>query len=182
MHARRSWAAPAPDWAGLKRRAAAHAMIAIRLPVEQLLSAALRRAARQRGLVDRLGEYRSAAFRIAPNDLPVAFSLEPDGGRGRVRVVRHTDPGRYVATISGPLLELLGLFDGSQDADAAFFGRMLRVDGDTEAVVALHNALEAADLSMADLIGVPFGRGIFNAALTELRRVALRRAPATTTA
>ena len=180
MRVRRSRAAPKPDWAGLKNRAAAHAMIALRLPVEQLLSAALRRAARQRGLVDRLGPFRSATFRIAPTDLPVAFSLEPDAGRGRVRVVRHTDPGRYVATISGPLLELLGLFDGSLDADAAFFGRTLRVDGDTEAVVALHNALEAADLSMADLLRVPFGRNLFNTALADLRRAALRRAPATT--
>lgn len=179
MRVRRSWAAPEPDWTGLKRRAAAHAMIALRLPVEQLLSAALRRAARQRGLVDRLGAHRSAAFRIAPTDLPVAFSLEPDAGRGHVRVVRPTDPGRYVATISGPLLELLGLFDGSLDADAAFFGRTLRIDGDTEAVVALHNALEAADLSMADLIGVPFGRVLVNAAVADLRRAALRRAPAT---
>lgn len=179
MRVGRSRAAPKPDWAGLKNRAAAHAMIALRLPVEQLLSAAMRRAARQRGLVDRLGPFRSAAFRIAPTDLPVAFSLEPDAGRGRVRVVRRTDPGCYVATISGSLLELLGLFDGSLDADAAFFGRTLRVDGDTEAVVALHNALEAADLSMADLIGVPFGRGLFNAALSDLRRAALSRAPAT---
>lgn len=179
MWARRSWAAPGPDWAGLKRRAAAHAMIAFRLPVEQLLRLALRRAARRRGLIDRLGKYRSAAFRIAPTDLPVAFSLEPDAGRGRVRVVRHTDPGRYAATVSGPLLELLGLFDGSLDADAAFFGRTLRIDGDTEAVVALHNALEAADLSMADLAGVPFGRNLFNAAVADLRRAALSRAPTT---
>lgn len=180
MRVRRSRAAPAPDWAGLKRLAAANAMFALRLPVEQVLSAALRRAARQRGLVDRLGAYRSAAFRIAPNELPVAFSLEPDGGRGRVRVVRHTDSGRYVATISGRLLELLGLFDGSLDADAAFFGRTLRIDGDTEAVVSLHNALEAADLSMADLIGIAFGRNLFNTALADLRRAALRRTPATT--
>ncbi|HEX6858651.1 MAG TPA: SCP2 sterol-binding domain-containing protein [Caulobacteraceae bacterium] len=180
MWARRSWAAPEPDWGGLRRRAAAHAVIAFRLPVEHLLSLALRRAARQRGLVDRLGAYRSAAFRIAPTDLPVAFSLEPDAGRGRVRVVRHTDPGRYVATVSGPLLELLELFDGSLDADAAFFGRTLRVEGDTEAVVALHNALEAADLNMADLVGLPFGRDLFNAAVADLRRAALRRATTTT--
>ena len=178
MRVRRSRAGPAPDRAGLKRLAAAQAMFVLRLPVEQVLSAALRRAARQRGLVDRLGEFRSAAFRIAPTDLPVAFSLEPDGGRGRVRVVRHTDPGPYVARVSGPLLELLGLFDGSLDADAAFFARTLRMEGDTRAVVTLHNALEAADLTLADLLGVPFGRGIFNTALADLRRAALRRASA----
>ncbi len=51
--------------------------------------------------------------------------------------------------------DLLALFDGSLDADSAFFGRTVQVDGDTGAVVALHNALEAANLSMTDLLGLP---------------------------
>jgi predicted lipid carrier protein YhbT len=61
---------------------------------------------------------------------------------------------------------LLALFDGRCDADSAFFSRRIRVDGDTRAVVALHNTLEAAELTLADLLGVgpPF-RDRLNAGL-----------------
>jgi predicted lipid carrier protein YhbT len=59
------------------------------------------------------------------------------------------------ARISGPLLTLLALFDGRGDADGAFFQRRIDVDGDTAAILALHNALEASELTMADILGLP---------------------------
>ena len=61
------------------------------------------------------------------------------------------------ARISGPLLTLLALFDGRGDADGAFFQRRIDVDGDTAAILALHNALEASELTMADILGLPRG-------------------------
>ena len=52
-------------------------------------------------------------------------------------------------------LTLLALFDGRGDADGAFFQRHIDVDGDTAAILALHNALEASELTMADILGLP---------------------------
>lgn len=144
-------------------------MMTFRGPVELALTTGLRRAARLKpGDFDRLGEHRSSAFLIAPDDLPVAFRIEPSVRQ--VRVVRRTRTGACAVRIHGPLIDLLGLFEGTLDADAAFFSRTLRVEGDTRAVVALHNALEAADLTLADMIGVPFGGALAGAAL----RAALR--------
>ncbi|WP_298744627.1 SCP2 sterol-binding domain-containing protein [uncultured Brevundimonas sp.] len=135
--------------------AAAHALMALRSPVELLLTLALRRLARRRPEVfERLGEAGDVTFIVAPTDFPVAFRLRPGGGSGVVQVIRAADGTPHAARISGPLLTLLALFDGRCDADSAFFSRRIRIDGDTRAVVALHNTLEAAELTVADLLGV----------------------------
>ena len=125
-------------------------------PLELALEAALRRVAREHpDVFDRLGAYQEAAFLIAPTGSPIAFRLQPNAVRGRVTVVRAQKGGPVLATIRGPLVELVALFAGLYDADAAFFARRIEVEGDTGAVVALHNALEAADLGLGDLIGGP---------------------------
>ena len=128
-----------------------------RRPVELLLTASLRSIARrQPDAFDRLGPVRHATIRISPVDLPVAIEMRPDGETGSIRVVRPTDDvGDASARISGPLLTLLALFDGRGDADGAFFQRCIDVDGDTAAILALHNALEASELTMADILGLP---------------------------
>ena len=106
-------------------------------------------------MFERLGEYRNATFLIVPAGAPIAFRLEPSAVRGRVSAVLQDDSQPVTATIRGPLLELVALFAGVGDADATFFARRIEVEGDTGAIVALHNALEAADLGVADLIGAP---------------------------
>ena len=128
-----------------------------RRPVEVLLTASLRGVARrQPEAFDRLGPVRHAAIRIVPDDLPVAFEMRPDGVAGSIRVVRpDADPAMTSARISGPLLTLLALFDGRGDADGAFFQRRIDVHGDTAAILALHNALEASELTMTDILGLP---------------------------
>jgi O2-independent ubiquinone biosynthesis accessory factor UbiT len=49
------------------------------------------------------------------------------------------------------------MIDGSQDGDALFFTRDLRVSGDTEAVVALRNALDDFEGSALDSVVGSFG-------------------------
>ncbi|WP_332638908.1 ubiquinone anaerobic biosynthesis accessory factor UbiT [Brevundimonas sp.] len=147
--------------------AATGVLMALRDPVERLLTLALRRVARRRpDVFERLGEAGDVIFIVAPTDFPVAFRLRPGRGSGDVRVVRDDGTAPHAARISGPLVTLLALFDGRCDADSAFFSRCIRVDGDTRAVVALHNTLEAAELTLADLLGVgpPF-RDRLNAGL-----------------
>lgn len=179
MRVRRPRPRPSPS-GHLRRSAAEHTLVAFSPPVNLVLGAALRRVARRKPEVfERLGRFRSAAFVLAPVELPVAFRLEPDPAHGRVRVVRPSDPAPAAARISGPLAELLGLFDGSLDADAAFFSRTIDVEGDTEAVVALHNTLEAAELTLADLLGLPaLAQGPLDFGLAVVRRAAQRPARA----
>lgn len=152
------------------------AMIALRGPVEALLTLSLRGLARRcPGAFGRLGDYQASTYLLSPAGMPVAFVLAPHPRHGAVRVVRRGAPGAHVARVSAPLADLLALFDGSLDADAAFFSRSIQVEGDVGAVMALHNALESADLRLVDLLPLPAGHDAANAILTRLVRVARRR-------
>jgi predicted lipid carrier protein YhbT len=115
----------------------------------------LRRVARRRSdLFVRLGRHQEALYLLAPTDLPIAFLLSPRGGAdGSVRVVAADAEADAVAR--GSILALLGVFDGSMDADSTMFSRGLVIEGDTAALVALHNALEAGAMTLADLAGLP---------------------------
>jgi predicted lipid carrier protein YhbT len=171
MRRRRFRRDPAPAADGLL----ADAMIAARGPVEVLLTSALRRFARRRPeAFARLGACRTTTIRLAPRDVPVAFDLTPDGARGRVRVVRRDAHGPCAAVVSARLVDLLAVFDGGLDADAAFFARSLQVDGDVAAVMALRNVLESAEIGLADLAPLPFGHAAANRLLRHLLSVARR--------
>ena len=128
--------------------------LALRPPVELLLNHAIKRAwRRSANAFGRLGPYQGCPYLIDPVDLPVAFALTLNKDGGTVKLVRRTRrPVGYVAEIAGDFVDLLALFDGSADADATFFAGELTVTGETGAVLALNNALEAADLRLADLL------------------------------
>ena len=145
--------------------AAEAALMALRAIPEAVLGTAIRRLRQRRpDVFERLGTAASATVILAPTDLPVLFRLTPDAERP-VRVARRDDDRPSAARISGPLVLLLGVLDGGLDADAAFFSREIRVSGDTETVVSLHNTLEAAALSPSDLLGAPaWLRGVADAA------------------
>ncbi|OHB35386.1 MAG: hypothetical protein A2882_12765 [Phenylobacterium sp. RIFCSPHIGHO2_01_FULL_70_10] len=162
----------------LTDQALAEIAIAMRRPVEVLLDRAIRRTWRRSpAAFGRLGRYQGCRYLIAPTDLPVAFELRLESGGGQVRVVRRGPAPGCVAAVAGALADLLALFEGSADADAIFFSGALDVTGDTAAVMALHNALEAADLRLADLL-VPAalapGLEPFLRRLLDWRRATLR--------
>jgi len=116
----------------------------------------------------RLGGYGQSLFVIEFTDAPLAFSLRPSGPSGQVRMLSKATAKTLDADvrIAGRMVELLRVFDGTLDADATFFSRRIRVEGDTSALMALHNALEAADLTLADLLGAPpSARGLVNRGL-----------------
>ena len=131
----------------------AEALMAVRWPLEQLLTLGLRRVAwRLPDIFQRLGVFQKAVFVLLPDAWPVAFELSPRARQGTVRIARATHRPPGATCIRGPLPALIGLFDCSVDADSAFFSRDIIVEGDIQAVMALHNALEAADLTLADLL------------------------------
>src|SRR5690554_4840502 len=125
------------------------------MPLGMLLTLSLRALARrQPGLFERLGEHRTARYLIDPTDLPFAFSVVPDGQLSVVRVAARSRAAPCDVVIRGPILMLLGIFDGTLDGDALFFHRIISVSGRTEAVVALRNAIEDAELRPSDLLGL----------------------------
>ncbi|WP_011578746.1 MULTISPECIES: ubiquinone anaerobic biosynthesis accessory factor UbiT [Chelativorans] len=125
------------------------------LPLGPMLTLSLRSLARQRpGLFERLGEHRSVRYFVDPVDLAFAFTIIPDGMRSVVRVVRKEQTATSSVVVRGPLLMLLGLLDGTLDGDALFFNRVISVSGSTEAVLALRNTIEDAELLPADLLGL----------------------------
>jgi len=130
------------------------------LPLEPLqwsLGRVLRTvAARHPELFERLGSHALKRFGVAPTDLPFAFVIEPRPCTPRIAVVRALPRGLAVRIV-GPLFALLGLVDGSYDGDALFFSRDLVIEGDFEAVLALRNALEDAEVDLVAEAAAQFG-------------------------
>ncbi len=125
------------------------------LPLGPALTLSLRALARRRPAVfERLGEFRRERYFIDPVDLGFAFTVVPDGERAQVSVARKGEAATCAIVIRGPLLALLALLDGSRDGDALFFNRIIAIGGRTEAVVALRNAIEDAELTPADFAGL----------------------------
>ncbi|MBT5373114.1 MAG: lipid carrier protein [Rhodospirillaceae bacterium] len=102
---------------------------------------------RHPGLFERLSCLKKPVFLIDPVDLPLFFVLDADPSHPRLTATRDSD-GRAVAVIRGPLLALIDLLEGRVDGDALFFSRVLSIEGDTEAVVALRNAVDDADIDL----------------------------------
>lgn len=108
-------------------------------------------------LFARLGSHTSKRFLIDPTDLPFVLVLIPDAAKPHLKPYRRHEYPRHDASIAGTFFDLLDMIAGTLDGDALFFARGLRVSGDTEAVVALRNALDDVDGDVADTILSAFG-------------------------
>ncbi|SDX55158.1 Predicted lipid carrier protein YhbT, contains SCP2 domain [Ruegeria halocynthiae] len=117
-------------------------------PLSLSLTAFSRRIARNHpALFQRLGAYGRTEFVLDPVDLPIVVCLNPNDGRPRIKLTRRKAQG--AARISGPLAALIGLVHGAFDGDALFFSRDLVIEGDTGAALALRNAIDDAELDLA---------------------------------
>ncbi|CCQ75247.1 SCP2 domain-containing protein [Magnetospira sp. QH-2] len=119
-------------------------------PLLDLSMTLLRR--RHPDLFERLSGIETPTVMIDPLDLPLRFILHADAAHPTLRAIADTDetPEDVTATIRGPLLSLIDLLEGRIDGDALFFTRELRFDGDTEAVVALRNAVDGAEVDLVE--------------------------------
>ncbi len=130
------------------------------LPLGFFLTRAVRDLARRRpALFERLGEHRRSSFFIDPSDLGFAFLIVPDGAAAEVKTVSKHPSASSDVMVRGPLLSLLGLLDGTFDGDALFFNRGLSISGKTDALLALRNAIEDAELKPSDFLGLGGGVG-----------------------
>jgi O2-independent ubiquinone biosynthesis accessory factor UbiT len=108
-------------------------------------------------LFARLGPHVNKRFLVDPIDLPFVLVLVPNSARPHLTAYRRSEKPPHDACIAGTFLDLLDMIDGSQDGDALFFSRDLRVSGDTEAVVALRNALDDFEGNVVDSFAGAFG-------------------------
>ncbi len=127
-------------------------------PLQAALNVAISRIRRHYpDVFERLSSLDAALFLIDPVDLPVAFVLAPDPDRPRLTAIRDGAAVEATATIRGPLMALIELLEGGSDGDALFFARELVVEGDTEAVVALRNAVDDAEIDLLAWFAVACG-------------------------
>ncbi len=129
----------------------------LRLPALPLdfLGAAL--LARHPGLTERLRALGDVTLAVDPTDLPGTLVIELVEGGLAMRLVPVLEEGTVDAVVRGPVALLVDLVEGRVDGDALFFGRALKIDGHTEVVVALRNALEDAEIDLARDLGGAFG-------------------------
>lgn len=114
---------------------------------------------RHRGVFERLADLANPTFLIDPVDLPVSLLLDAGLPAPRLTVLRDGDaaPSPPAAAIRGSLPALIELLEGRTDGDALFFSRVLTVEGDMAAVVALRNAVDGADIDLVDDLLWPLG-------------------------
>jgi O2-independent ubiquinone biosynthesis accessory factor UbiT len=120
------------------------------------------------GMLDRLPATSGGKVIISIIDMQLDLTLNLDADPVQLRMSDDVDRQSAVAGISGPVQVLIDLLEGRVDGDALFFSRDLRFEGDTEIVVALRNALDGIDISIADLLPVP---SLFPAARPRLAKL-----------
>ncbi len=122
-------------------------------PLLHAMMAAIRR--RHADLFQRLSGLNAPAVLVDPVDLPLVFVLRLDPQAPALKVLRDPGEERVTAAVRGPMTTLIGLLEGRIDGDALFFSRDLVIEGDTEAIVALRNALDGAEIDViADMASV----------------------------
>lgn len=105
----------------------------------------------------RLGVHAKKCFLIDPVDAPFVLLLRPNPHKPEL-LVRRTHTKAWDARISGRFIHLLKLVEARMDGDALFFSRELVIEGDTEAVVCLRNALDDLDSTIIDEAAKQFGK------------------------
>jgi predicted lipid carrier protein YhbT len=140
------------------------------LPVVRRLArtAYARLLAAHPNLFDRLGEHAAKSFVFAPTELPFVFVVRPQAG---LDVLRKGALPRADVMLSGPFLTMLMLLEGSADGDALFFARKIEISGDTEAILALRNALDDNAINLPRDLSPLAGplAGIVRAAMEQFR-------------
>lgn len=131
-------------------------------PLDRLLGYIVRRIQNNHpAIIERLRPLAGSRFLICPTDLPhdIILTIGEDHLDCRIRTESHTPPETTEAdvTISGSFLSLIDMIDGKQDGDGLFFARNLAVEGDTEALLTLRNAIDSDDINLRaeilDLLG-----------------------------
>lgn len=112
---------------------------------------------RHRDVFERLSCLENVIFAIDPTDLPFVFILNPCLDAPRLKAVYSLDDVDVTASIHGSFTVLAKLLEGSVDGDALVFSRDLVIEGDTEAVLALRNAVDGGNIHIKQDLASAFG-------------------------
>ncbi|WP_417811447.1 ubiquinone anaerobic biosynthesis accessory factor UbiT [Thalassospira alkalitolerans] len=123
---------------------------------------------RHKSIFERVTEHETFSLLISPTDLDMDLFLVLDPHKPELRPAQKGEENAVAARIIGPLPALLGLLEGKSDGDALFFSRALRIEGRTDLVVALRNALDGEDIDLRSAVSESFG------VLGPAARIALR--------
>ncbi len=105
-------------------------------------------------ILKRLSPLAGKHFLICPLDLPHDMRLTI-GDSYVDFAIEDEFMGPADVTISGPFISLMDMMDGKVDGDALFFSRSLSVEGDTEALLILRNAMDSDDIDLrAEILGL----------------------------
>ncbi len=121
---------------------------------------------RHAAILDRLQPIAGKNFSIKITDLGVILLLSVRPNEVTVQILQQARP--CDVGIEGTLPVLVALLEGDLDGDALFFSRDLQVDGNTEALLTLRNALDSEDFSLKrELLNIsgpiiPAARRIFD--------------------
>ena len=97
-------------------------------------------------IFDRLGAYAACRYLIDVRDTPFVLLLLPD--TQEIHIYRRSNKICADAIIRGDFMTLAKLAQGGGDGDALFFSRDITIEGNTEAVLALRNALDDSNLDI----------------------------------
>lgn len=115
--------------------------------LEQVLARLLvRMMAQHPELADRLGPHARSRFLLEPTDLSLCFLVCP-AGQPPIAMAPRSAP--FDVRIRAPLAAFLAMLHGELDGDALFFSRDIAVEGDTEALLAFRNAIDASAIDLA---------------------------------
>ncbi|MDP2697389.1 SCP2 domain-containing protein [Thalassospira sp.] len=103
---------------------------------------------RHPAVFDRLSGETNPSVLISPTDMQLDLYLNLDAARPVLRRAHPADVTQAAARILGPMPALLELLEGKSDGDALFFSRTLKIEGRTDLVVALRNALDGEDIDL----------------------------------
>lgn len=120
------------------------------------LSRLMRQVAfRHPSILRRMGNHANSTICLDVKELPLLLKMEP--ARQILSVHRRTLKQRADATIRGKLAAFLAMVHGKADGDALFFSNEIEIEGDTGVVLALRNALDDAELDLAEEIAMLAG-------------------------
>lgn len=87
-------------------------------------------------------------FLIIPTDLPFNFKLTIDPQHPTLKLVNNNYDETVSASIKASIENLLKMFEGNLDGDAAFFSKELIIEGSTAAIVTLRNAIDSEEIDV----------------------------------
>lgn len=95
-----------------------------------------------------MGSHAESAICLDVRELPFLLKMEPS--RQSLSAHPRMSQPRADATIRGKVKTFLAMLHGKVDGDALFFSNEIEIEGDTGVVLALRNALDDAELDLAE--------------------------------